>query len=291
MAADTGIVSNFTQPSRRTKIGRIKDLLRGRHGPNDPIFHALARYSPDYEYYFEDFTAAAITATTGPFAAGAPHTWTYAETAGTPDDPAKLAPTTTKTSCLTLATTAVAGYGHLMYGPKMYNADKNPFFEVRFALSQVTDVEVTIGFADAVPASAAVIVSDIDTPAITTVADGALYHIDIAETLKTAALVVIGTTTAVSKVNVAPTAAPFGVPTAVVFTTVRVQLEGDGSISGPSTAKLFVNDSLVAEAKAVGPDSEKMLFPVIRSSSPGGTASIMDIDYVMCGQHKAGSPF
>jgi len=290
MAADTGVVSNFTQPSLRTKIGRIKDLLRGRLGPNSAVFHALAQFSPDYEYFYEDFTASAITATTGPFTTGARHTLTYAESNAGATDPAKLAPTTVQTSDMRLATTANA-YNQTIVGPTMYNADKNPFIEVRFRISQITDYAMTIGFANAIPASAAPIVADIDTPSVTTVADGAFYAIDISQTLKTAALVVIGTSTAVSKVVVAPTGAPFGIPTVDTYCVVRVQLEGNGQISGPSAVKLFVNDALVAEKTTGGPDSEKLLLPVIFQGSPGGTALTTDYDYIRCGQHKAASPF
>lgn len=288
MAADTGAVSDRITPTRRQRTGRVKDLRAGQHGPGEPIYHALAERSPDFDFYFEDFSANAITATTGPFVAGGAHTWAYAESNAGATDPAKLAPSTTKTSAMTLATSANA-YNQTLLGPKMYNADKFPFIEVGMWFSQVTDMQFTLGFADAIPASAAAIVADIDTPSVTTVADGAFYAIDISQTLKTAALVCVGTSSAVNKVVVAPTAAPFGVPTLATFIRIRVQLEGTGVISAPSIARLFINDALVAENFA-GPDSEKMLCPVILQGSPGGTAFVGDYDYIKCVQQKAGSP-
>lgn len=293
MAADASAAGSRVHVQERnpngSRAGSVKGLLAGSHGPGQPLFHALALRSRDYEYFYEDFTATAITATTSIFTAGTPHTWAYAESNAGATDPAKLTPTAADSSAMSLATTANT-YNQTLLGPKMYTANKYAFFEVRLKVSQVTDYAMSIGFADAIPASAASIVTDIDTPAVATVADGALYAIDISQTLKTAALVAIGTSTAVSKVNVAPTSAPFGVPTAATYFTVRVSLTGNGQTSGVSVARLWINDALVAENTG-GPDGEKLLCPVLFQGSPGGTALTSTIDYLMCGQQKAGSPF
>ncbi len=289
MAADASTATQVN-PTRRVKTGRVKDLKAGQHGPNEPIFHALVEQSLDMEVFTEDFDWTTITASAGPFLAGSSHQFTYAESNAGATDPAKLAPTRVKTSAMTLATTAVATYAQsVILGSKKYFADAFPFVELGLWVSQVTDFSMVIGFADAIAASAGDIVSDIDTPAVATVADGAFYAIDTAQTLKTAALVCVGTSTAVSKTVVSPTAAPFGVPTAATFIRIRVQLEGNGQVLGPSTARLFVNDALVAENFG-GPDSEKLLVPVFFHKTPGGTALVTDIDYVKVGQMKPGAP-
>lgn len=289
MAADASTPSSRVQSQLRSRIGRIKGLLAGPHGPGSPVFEHLVERSSDYELFYEDFDATVITATTGPFTAGVRHTLTYAESNAGAGDPAKLAPTRTQTSDLKLDTTANA-YNQSIIGPKMYVADHYPFIEVRFMVSKITGYQMTIGFADAIAASAGVIVSDIDTPGVATVADGAFYAIDVSQTLATAALVAVGTSTAVSKVNVAPTTAPFGIPTVSTYLTVRVTLEGNGQVSGPSIARLFINDALVA-TNTGGPDSEKLLSPVFYQGALSGATLESDIDYIKCGQQKAGSPF
>lgn len=286
MAADTSIPSAQIMPNApfRPAIGRVKDLNAGPHGRKTSIFTALAERAPDYNISYTEFNKATVAQDIGTDAF-----FQYAESNAGATDPAKLTPTAAKESCVTIATTANA-YNQNLLGPKAYTADLFPFIEVRLMVSQVTDFSMVIGFADAVAASAGAIVSDIDTPAVATVADGAFYAIDISQTLKTAALVAVGTSTAVSKVNVAPTAAPFGVPTASTFFTVRLQLAGAGVQGSPAAAYLFINDALVA-TNLGGPDSEKLLKPVYFHGSPGGTAFVADIDYIKVGAQKAASPF
>lgn len=289
MTADASVPSSrLLNHTLKPRQGRIKSLLSGQHGPGEALFEAAAQFSPDYEYFYEDFTAGVITATTGPFAAGTANTLAYAESNAAAVDPAKLAPTAADSSSMSVYTSANA-YGQTVAGQKMYTADKFPFFEVRLKVSQVTGFAMAVGFADAIPASAA-IMFNIDTPTVTTVADGAFFAIDLSKTLKTAALIAVGTSTAVSKVNVNPVTAPFGVPTAATFVTIRVQLAGNGQQLGPSIASLFVNDALVA-TNLGGPDSEKLLLPFIYNASTAGVASNMDIDYIRAGQFKAGAPF
>jgi len=293
MAADASVPASKLQPTLRPKVGRVKDLLGGTHGPGSPMFHALAQNTPDYMYHYDDFQQLTITAVV--LAADMRYGWTYAETAGTPDDPSKLAPSITAPSCLLLNSTAASGYLHNLQGPKMYTPDMNPFFEVRLRETQVTDFVLGVGFANALPASSAVL-SDIDTPTFATAADGAMYWIDTSQTLTTAALVVKGTTAsagAATKVVVSPTAAPFGVPTAAAFTIIRIELQGNGQDLGPSVARLFINDALVATS-TVGPDSEKLLLPFIFSGAPTGGSSTnvaCAVDYVRVGAQKPLSPF
>lgn len=295
MTANASVPNRSLNSELKPNAGRSKDLIGGPHGPKTALFRAISERTPDFEHYYEDMEWATITASAGPFASGAQHGWTYAETAGTPDDPSKVTPTRVLSSCMLLNSTAVAGYMHNMQGPAKYTADNNPFIEVRLVETQVTDFLLGVGFANALPASSAVL-GDIDTPTFTTAADGAMYWIDTSQTLKTAALVVKGTTAsagAATKVVVAPTAAPFGVPTAGSFVIIRVELRGNGQQLGASTVNLYVNDALVATS-FVGPDSEKLMLPFIFSGAPTGGSSTnvaCNIDYIKCGQQKALSPF
>lgn len=289
MTADASAAAHKILNTLRTRsVGRIKSLLSGQIGPGTAMFEAAVLNSPDYEYFCHDFTETAITASTGPFLSSNPFALVYAESNAGATDPAKLTPTAASSSDLALATTANA-YAQTIQTTKMFTANKYPWIEIRFQIDTVASgTSVVFGFADAIAASAGSIVSDIDTPAVATVADGALYAFDTAQTLTTAALVAVGTSTAVSKVNVAPTAAPYGIPTVNTYITVRVELEGDGVQGDPAIARLFVNDALVA-TNTGGPDSEKLLTAVFYQLAPaaGMTAKI---DYIRGGQLKAGAP-
>lgn len=289
MTADASKAGSKILSTLRTRsVGRIKSLLGGQIGPGTPMFESAVLRSPDYEYFCFDFTETSITASTGPFLSSNPFALVYAESNAGATDPAKLTPTAASSSDLSLATSANA-YSQSIITTKMFTADKYPWVEVRFQVSTVASgTALVIGFADAIAASAGAIVSDIDTPAVATVADGAFYAIDTAQTLTTAALVAVGTSTAVSKTNVAPTSAPYGVPTASTYLTVRVELEGNGVQGSPAIARLFVNDALVA-INTGGPDSEKLLSVVFWQLGPAAGLTTL-IDYIRGGQQKAGSP-
>lgn len=291
MAADANIPNRYLNRELKPYSGRAKDLIGGPHGPKTSIFNTLLHRTPDYDYFEEDFQWESISATTGPFTSGNPNAFTYAESNMGATDPAKLTPTEADPSAMALATSANAYAQSVTIGTKRFTANCRAWFEARLKVSQVTDFSMVIGFADAIAASAGAVVSDIDTPAVATVADGAFYAIDISQTLKTAALVVVGTSTAVSKVNVAPTAAPFGVPTASTYFIVRVELRGDQTAAGPSDVYLYINDYLAATARAAGPDSANLMLPVFWHKSNTGTALTTTIDYVRGGQQKALSPF
>ncbi len=293
MTADASIPSTKLRPEFRPKLGRIRDLLSGQHGPGEPLFNAEAIQAKDCLYHYDDFQQTTITAAV--LAADMRYGWTYAETAGSPDDPSKLAPTRVDPSALLLNSTAVAGYMHNLQGQKAYTPDMNPWFEVRLSETQITDFMLGIGFANALPASSATL-GDIDTPTFLTAADGAMYWIDTSQTLKTAALVVKGTTAsagAATATTIAPVTAPFGIPTAGAYVIIRVELIGNQQQLGPSKVNLFVNDALVATS-LVGPDSEKLLLPFIFSGAPAGgsgTNVACAVDYVEVGAQKPLSPF
>lgn len=304
MPTDASAATTLVNPPLRPKIGRTVDLATGRNGRNDPLFYAAAQFSPDYEYYFEDFTAEEYDINIGPFAPGAPHTWQYAEIVsasaapGQAFHPRKVEPTALRSSCIRFLTSANAGYRHSIRGPLMYTANKSAFIEVRLIETQVTSFMLAVGFANDLPYAAASL-GDIDTPAMSNISDAMFYYIDNSQDFTTAALLGRGTTgAAVTKVNV-PTggAAPLTIPTAGAFVTIRVEAVGQSGPGAETTVAaigyLFVNDSLVATHTA-GPDGSALLRPFIFSGAPtagAGTTVTCDLDYIRCGQQKAGSPF
>lgn len=274
-----------TQPNPRLR--RVRNLLAGPHGPGSPIFQELAKHTKDMTYFYEDFVAA-----TAAEAVGSSKVWQYAESTGAPVDVAKVTPTFALGSYVQLDTNTTDAANMELLGPKLFVAKANPFFECRFqidtALANDT-YELTMGFVDAVPASAGDIGGDIDTPTFGGgIADAAVFHMDGDETLKTAAAMTIGTSTAVGKTTL-PTAAPFGLPTLNVDVTYRVELRSAPANSSVSQAYFFINDALVAQR--VGPDAEKLLTPVFLLGVRSTTRVIAKIDYLEIGQEKSGAPF
>lgn len=269
------------------RLGRAVHVANSVIGPMSSIYQELALRTKDFEYFREEFLGA-----TAAEAIGSTKVLQYAEANAGATDPAKLTPTTLHTSSVQLASTANAGYFQNLVGQKNIDADHNPFIEVRFSIDTVTKSAVFMGFVDTVPASAAVIVSDIDTPAFGGgISDAAVMGFDAGQTLTTLALVTVGTSTAAGKTNGAPTGAPWGVPTAGLGNYVRYRIELRGDLAGGvSTAYAYVNDLLVASR--AGPDGGKLLTPVFWAGpAVDGTGDTVDIDYIEFGQQKALTPF
>lgn len=268
------------------KLGFIKNLLAGPHGPGSPVFEELAKFTNDYIYFKEDFVRPDVTQ-----AIGAAAMFQYAESAAGPVDPAKITPTFLLQSHILLDLGVTDPSSCNLIGPKCFAAKTNPWFEVRFQtnLAFITNtVEFAFGFVDAVPASAGAILGDIDTPTFAGgIADAAVIGCDTDETLKTMVFQTIGTSTAVGKTTLA-TAAPIGVPTINTDVTYRVELRSPTPDSSVSQAFAYINGQLVAQR--AGPDAEKLLTPVFWVGHRGTTATF-SIDYFAFGQEKAGAPF
>jgi len=271
------------------RLGFLKNLLAGPHGPGSRIFEELAKFTNDYLYFKEDFIRPDVTQSIGAAANGC--MFQYAESAAGPVDVAKITPTAALQSHVLLDLGATDPSSCNIIGPKCFAAKFNPFWESRFQtnLAVVNDTtEFAFGFVDAVPASAGAILGDIDTPTFAGgIADAAVIGYDSDETLKTAAFQTIGTSTAVAKTTIAG-AAPFTVPTINVDVTYRVELRSATPDSSVSTAYAFINGALVAERS--GPDAEKLLTPVFWVGHRGTTATY-SIDYLTFGQEKNGAPF
>lgn len=260
------------------RSSKVKGLLRGPHGPGSPVFEALAYLTDDFEVVMVDFlnsTTVTEVAADGPLV--------YAESVAG-NSIAKLTPTAARPShaLITLAADAGATSAVTLSGQKMFLAEQNPFVEVKFDIDDVTNYEFAFGFVDAVPASAADILGDIDTPTLAGgIADAAVIGIDTEQTLATAAFVTIGTSTSVGKTNVAPTTAPFGIPTVNTSIIYRVELRNDRAFA-------FINGQLVAER--TGPDTAKLLTPVVLWASKANDAIAVRCDYIKFGQERVGAP-
>jgi hypothetical protein len=259
------------------RVGKAKGLKTGQHGPGEALYQAAAVLGLDFERIRIDFTnnsTVTEVAADGPLA--------YAESVAG-NAIAKLTPTAARPSHaqLTIAADAGATSAITLAFPKMALAEQNPWIEAKFDMDDVTNIELSLGFVDAVPASAADILGDIDTPTFAGgIADAAVIGLDTEQTLTTAALVTIGTSTAVGKTTL-PTAAPVGVPTINVQVIWRVELRNDRVFA-------FVNGILVAER--TGPDIAKLLTPVFLIASKANDALEGRLDYIEFGQERVGAP-
>lgn len=276
-------------PSRpNPKVGGSQNLRAGPHGPGSPLYQELLKFSRDYIYFKEDFLG-----TTAAEAVGATKVWVYTETAAGPVDPAKLTPTAALQSHITMGSGVTDNANGNIATQKMFAAKHDPWIEIRFQedveYANAT-VEFAFGFVGAVPASAADILGDIDTPTVAAgVTDAAFFGVDTDQTLKTTACVTVGTSTAVGKTTISG-AAPFTQPTVNTDITMRVELRCATANSSVSRAYFFINDQLVAERD--GPDAEVLMSGVLQIGDRSGSASTTyTIDYIAFGQSKSGHPF
>lgn len=284
MANANAATSPILRTNPNPKLGRAINIKNSNFGPQSTIYQEIAKLTKDMEYFREDFLGA-----TAAEAFGATKVFQNA-LAGTAAAPTKLTPTSLETSSITCPTGASALNFLNLTGQKNIDADHDPFIEVRFNVDVIANSIVLVGFVDAVPASAAKIVTSVDTPAFAGgIADAAVLTYDqTMVTTKTASLVTIGTSTAVGKVIGAPTGAPWGTPTAATYVRYRMELRGDLA-GGKSTAYAYINDLLVAQA--TGPDGGKLLTPVLWIGAATGTGTTVNVDYIEVGQQKALTPW
>lgn len=277
---------NPTQGRPNGRLGTIKNLIQGPHGPGTKIHEELGKLLADYHYFKEDFLGA-----TAAEAIGASKVWQYAESAAGPVDPVKKTPTAALQSYVEYSTGVTNPSNGEILGPKMFAAKFNPWVEMRFqedTTYAINTIEAVFGFVDTPAGAAGDILGDIDTPTFAGgIADAAVFGIDTAQTLITTAAVTIGTSTAVGKTTITG-GAPFTQPTLNTDVTYRVELRSATPNSSVSTAYFFVNGALVAERP--GPDAEKLLTPVFLAGNRGATV-VYEIDYLAFGQEKNGAPF
>ncbi len=194
-------------------------------------------------------------------------------------------PSATYLSHIQANITGTDGAIALVTVPK-YLSEQNPWIEVSLDVEAATNLGLAIGFVDAIPAAAALVHVDIDTPELhADIGEAAVILIDTAEALTTLALVseIGGTPTAVTG---SPTASPYGIPPAVgTMVAYRVELRDN-------LAYAFVNGTLVATgAAASGPATGTLLAAIIQIEAKGATDKEVRLDYIDIGQERVDMPF
>ncbi len=216
---------------------------------------------------------------------GAAGLFAYEESDGANTEFAKTTPTATLQSHITADITADDSQISLMTLPQFLSG-QNPWIEVGFSLESITELGIQIGFADPGPATAGKIVDDVDdTPTVDAlITDCAIAAINTDDTIKTLRLISKDGTT-VTGVTGAPTAAPYGIPTAATQVVYRVELRGQ-------TAYCFVNGVLVATSgAAAGPQTSVLLECVLQWGNLHTDDKEVIIDYIDVGQERLNQPF
>lgn len=272
-------VKNWIRARPNGRTSHAKGLLAGRRGPGSPEFEFDILNATEYDRVRMDFREATMPidqiGAAGLF---------QVEVLISSTTFAKLAPALKYPSCIQADLTGTDSAEALVTVPQ-YLAEQNPYLEVAFDLEAVTNLGLAIGFVDAIPGSSALVLDDIDTPTLhSDIGEAAIIGIDTAQSLVTAALVTENGST-VTKVNVGPTAAPFGIPTAVTQVVYRVELRGTKVFA-------FINGALVAEsAYDAGPATGTLLAAIIQFNAKGATDKEVRIDYIDIGQERVAQPF
>ena len=256
------------------RLGHTAHLTKGRRGPGSAEYEFDVVHSLEYDTVFMDFRE-----TTMPVdQIGAGGVFQIEELVGATSY-TKLAPTALRPSHLIADMTGTDSTESLVAAPQ-YLPEQNCFIEVAFDLEAITNLGLFIGFVDAVPGSAALVLLDIDTPTLhADIGEAAGIGIDTAQTLTTAALVTeLGGS--VTKVDVAPTDAPFGIPTAIVQVIYRVELRDQNAYA-------FINGALVAQSGLdLSAATGTLLAPIIQFNAKGATDKECHLDYIYMGQER-----
>lgn len=167
------------------------------------------------------------------------------------------------------------------YGPNaQFISDDNPYMGVRFkAPAAVTNFCMEIGFANVRTTPTTQSVSDIDVVTVGNgLTDGAVLAMDTSQTLQTAALVGVGTGTAVSAVG----GNSLWTPTVSKWHEVHIHVRVAGcyvtivdSVNGTNGGKVVFRGFV-----ASGPDTAKLMFPYLFFKD-FGTSKTVDVDLVV----------
>lgn len=236
---------SMAQLRRAQAKGPLTDFLR---------FQALA----DVVYQWDDFYSKALDTTNMYTVAAGASATAFAISAAVEDGAIRG---------VSGATAATSGLQFSMPSTVLTGA-RNAGMEIRFRTSVVTETRLEMGFVDALPAVNTSLVNSLATPTFNTVAKGALYVFDNASAVDTSGLYMIGSGVSASKVAVT---APL--PAADVYTTVRLQLNGQ-------YVRMWVDGTLVAAPTAVGLTAADALKFVFSHKKSDTTTSNIDIDYL-----------
>ena len=259
-------------------LGHAKGLKEGRRGPGSPEYEFDVVNSIEYDSVFFDFREATMPIDQ----IGAAGVLQYAETDGGSTDPVKLAPTIARPSDIITVISNGNPSGISFTGVPQFLSEMNPFFEICFEVQTVTNLELVLGFFDAVVGSAGDVLGDIDTPAfVGSFTEAVAMCLDTAQTLTTGALVGENGGDAATKDDFSPVAAPFGVPTLATKVVWRIELRG-------SRAYGFVNGTLVAELDLdAGAATGVLLAPVFYVGARSAASKNLHMDYIYLGQERA----
>ena len=170
------------------------------------------------------------------------------------------------------------GVVQIKYDGVIFDAARKPGMEVRIKFDTVTtNPYAEIGFSDAPTSETVIKISDIDTPALAVngLTDAVIFGIDPDQTLKSPALVTVGTTDAVAKaiIGASPGSNPF---TAATYATVLIQAYANAAYA-------VLDDNLETAGRiATGPDTAKLMRPyILVATRLAGTAVFPEIDYIV----------
>ena len=178
------------------------------------------------------------------------------------------------------------GEGMSIVGPAIWKGDNNCGMEVRMQLSYVTNMQFEIGFADTATNFKDPIVSDIDVvTAGNGAGDFAVIALDTAQTLKTAALVTLGSTPYTVTKSLIGTFAP----TVNTYFTARVQLVGDSAMAQiyNATGGLVAQTGISYVASGAGGiEGGTLVRPYVMVNRVSTTSINPTIDYVRVWQDR-----
>lgn len=171
-------------------------------------------------------------------------------------------------------------------GPIIYLGDNHAGMWCRFKMDRVDLARFDVGFIDAVPATNASGVSDVDTPAVN-MADGAIIHLDVAQTDTTVNFVTVGST---ASQTVAATSFDLVTPVNATFMDVVIQLTGNdahavlrtdsGSTSVNGSQTIHHNSRADANNSAGFVEGGVALAPWLYWATTSGTAVFPQVDAI-----------
>ena len=241
-----------------------------KHIPRGPLHEYLAKFAwQDKVLFLDDFLGDAINL----------DMYAVANSSGT--SAADFAHNLQRNGAIQSDTGTTDDGSVSIIGAINWYGDYNAGIEVRIKTDVVTDVNLEVGFIDAVPAANAGGVTDEDTPT-TAFADGALMSVDTDETFKKLGFYTKGSTAGqgVKRTSLGPVPSLTGttdaLPVADTYFTVAVQLVGN-------SAYLFVNNKLMAshdDDPQGNLEGGVALAPWIYTRTRSTTAVFTSIDYI-----------
>jgi hypothetical protein len=178
----------------------------------------------------------------------------------------------------------VAGDEQTIRTQLLWTGDQDCGCEVRWKIDNNTSIQYEIGFTDALSASSASAINDIDTPTVTNgAADVALVGQDTGQTLATAAFITDGSTT---NMNTTKTNLGTRTPTNAIYITYRIQLTAVSSAVAVSNAYVMdANGTITEEAGHGGTLASQIKGSILLQQwnyfEPLTTsARTIDIDYI-----------